>query len=86
MAAGSRSLHVREVPGLLQLRGDRVLLQPRGPETARDWRLNEDRGRIPIPLREGDEIIFAKYGGTQTRGDREQYLILNFPDIHTRVA
>ncbi len=44
-------------------------------------RLLDNGGRAPIDVREGDRILFAKYGGTEFKLDDEEYLVLKENDI-----
>ncbi|MCR4427949.1 MAG: co-chaperone GroES [Caldiserica bacterium] len=45
-------------------------------------RINEENGqRIPLEVKVGDTIIFAKYGGTEIKLEGEEYLILSERDI-----
>ncbi|MCR4432530.1 MAG: co-chaperone GroES [Coprothermobacterota bacterium] len=45
-------------------------------------RVNEETGqRIPVDVKVGDTIIFAKYGGTEIKLEGEEYLILSERDI-----
>jgi chaperonin GroES len=37
--------------------------------------------RIPLDVKEGDRIIFSKYGGTEVKVDGEELLILSERDI-----
>ena len=37
--------------------------------------------RIPLDVKEGDRIIFSKYGGTEVKVDNEDLLILSERDI-----
>src|SRR6516162_5780246 len=39
-------------------------------------RLLDNGDRAPIDVREGDRILFAKYGGTEFKLDGEEYLVL----------
>ncbi len=42
----------------------------------------DDKGeRIPMDVKEGDVVIFSKYGGTEVRYDNTDYLLLNARDI-----
>jgi chaperonin GroES len=41
----------------------------------------EDGKRIPLDIREGDEIVYSKYGGTEIRVDGEELLILRESDV-----
>jgi chaperonin GroES len=44
-------------------------------------RLLDTGDRAPIDVREGDRILFAKYGGTEFKLDGEEYLVLKENDI-----
>lgn len=37
--------------------------------------------RIPMDVKKGDKVIFAKYGGTEVKLDGQEYLILRESDI-----
>lgn len=42
-------------------------------------------GRIePLPVNEGDVILFSKYGGTEINLDGEEYLCLRFDELYLR--
>ena len=41
----------------------------------------EDGQRIPMDVRVGDRVIYAKYGGTEVKVDGEEYLILSARDV-----
>ena len=45
-------------------------------------RFDEKGGaRIPLDIKEGDTVIFSKYGGTEIKFEGEDYLILSARDI-----
>ncbi|MDQ2903578.1 MAG: co-chaperone GroES [Ktedonobacteraceae bacterium] len=44
-------------------------------------RLLDNGDRAPIDLREGDRVLFAKYGGTEFKLESEEYLVLKESDI-----
>jgi chaperonin GroES len=44
-------------------------------------RLLDNGDRAPIDVREGDRVLFAKYGGTEFKLDGEEYLVLKENDI-----
>jgi chaperonin GroES len=46
-----------------------------------DGRLSEDGKRIPLDVKVGDIVIFAKYGGTEIKIDDEELIILRESDI-----
>lgn len=41
----------------------------------------DDDDRIPMDVKEGDTVVFAKYGGTELKYNGEEYLILSQRDI-----
>lgn len=44
-------------------------------------RLSDDGKRIPMEVKEGDEILFGKYSGTDIKINGEEYLIMHESDI-----
>ncbi len=41
-----------------------------------------DKGeRVPMEVKEGDRVLFSKYGGTDVKLDGEEYLIMRQDDI-----
>lgn len=44
-------------------------------------RVTDDGKQIPVDLKEGDVVLYAKYGGTEISIDGEQYMVLNERDI-----
>ena len=51
-----------------------------------EGRWGEDGARVPLEVNEGDEIIYAKYGGTEIKLDGEDVLILQEHDILATVS
>jgi len=49
-------------------------------------RRTEDGTRVPLDVQAGDQILFAKYGGTEFTLDDEELLILSEKDILAVVA
>jgi chaperonin GroES len=43
--------------------------------------LTEDGRRLPMDVKVGDRVLFAKYAGTEVKIDEEEYLILRQSDI-----
>ncbi len=41
----------------------------------------EEGKTIPVPVKEGDVVIYRKYGGTELKVENEDYVILNASDI-----
>lgn len=46
-----------------------------------EGRLDDNGQRVPMQVRAGDTVLFAKYGGTEYRVDDVDYLILSEKDI-----
>ena len=47
---------------------------------------NEKGERIPMEVKVGDRVIFAKYSGTEFKQDDEEYLILRESDVLATVV
>jgi chaperonin GroES len=47
---------------------------------------NEKGDRVPMEVKVGDRVIFAKYSGTEFKQDDEEYLILRESDVLAVVA
>ncbi len=48
---------------------------------AGEGRRDDDGDRIPLDVKAGDEVLFAKYAGTEFKLDDEELLILAEKDI-----
>ncbi len=48
---------------------------------AGEGRLDDDGDRIPMEVKVGDQVIFAKYAGTEFKLDDEDVLILSEKDV-----
>jgi len=46
-----------------------------------EGRLTDDGKRIPMNVKVGDKVIFAKYAGTEIELDDEEYLLMSESDI-----
>ena len=44
-------------------------------------RIDDKGNRIPVDVKEGDVVIYSKYGGTEVKHDGEDYLILSARDV-----
>ncbi|HOJ15610.1 MAG: co-chaperone GroES [Caldisericia bacterium] len=44
-------------------------------------RILDNGTRVPVDVREGDTVIFSKYGGTEIKLDGEDYLVVSERDI-----
>jgi len=49
-------------------------------------RLSEDGKRIPIDVKKGDRVIYARFAGTELRYDDVDYLVLRETDILAKVS
>ena len=49
-------------------------------------KLTDDGKRIPMDLKAGDRVIYAKYGGTEIKLDDEDLIILRESDILAKKA
>jgi len=45
-------------------------------------RMTEEGKRVPLDVKEGDEVIFGKYAGSDVKIDGEEYLILKEEEIY----
>ena len=48
-------------------------------------RVADNGERIPLELKEGDTVIYAKYGGTEFKLEDTEYLILRESDILAKI-
>ncbi len=48
-------------------------------------KLLDNGERVPLEVKEGDVIVFAKYGGTEVNLDGRELMILSERDIHAIV-
>ena len=46
-----------------------------------EGRLDDNGNRVPMSVKPGDQVLFAKYAGTEFQIDDEDYLILSEKDI-----
>ena len=46
-----------------------------------EGRLDDNGRRVPMNVKAGDKVLFAKYGGTEYKIDDIEYLILSEKDI-----
>ena len=49
-------------------------------------KLDDDNERVPMDVKVGDKIIFAKYAGTEIKLEEEEFLILRESDILAKVT
>ena len=45
-------------------------------------KLDDDGKRVPMDVKEGDEVIFGKYSGNEVKADGVEYLIMRQDDIY----
>lgn len=44
-------------------------------------KMNDEGKRVALEVKEGDQVLFSKYGGTDVKVDGEDYLIMREDDI-----
>ncbi|MDN8576865.1 co-chaperone GroES [Corynebacterium sanguinis] len=44
-------------------------------------RLDDSGNRVPVDVKEGDNVVFSKYGGTELKYNGEEYLLLSARDL-----
>jgi len=44
-------------------------------------RLRKDGTKVPLEIKKGDRVLYAKYGGTEIKIDGEEYLMMKEDDI-----
>jgi chaperonin GroES len=49
-------------------------------------KMTDDGKRIPLDIKVGDRVLYAKYGGTEIKVDDEDLIILRESDILARKA
>jgi chaperonin GroES len=53
---------------------------------AGDGRLDDDGKRIPLDVKEGDEVLYSKYGGTEIKVEGEDLLVLRESDVLAKIT
>ena len=46
-----------------------------------EGRIKKDGKKIPVEVKKGDRILFAKYAGTEVKIDGEEHLIMKEDDV-----
>jgi chaperonin GroES len=46
----------------------------------------DDGVRVPMDVKEGDVVLYSKYGGTEVKSGGEEYLVLSARDILAIIA
>jgi len=44
-------------------------------------RIKKDGTKMPLEIKKGDRVLYAKYGGTEIKIDGEEYLMMREDDI-----
>ena len=44
-------------------------------------RMNKDGEKVPMDVKKGDRILFAKYAGTEVKIDGEEHLMMREDDV-----
>ena len=47
-----------------------------------EGKLDKDGNLVPVPVKEGDRVLYGKYGGTEVKVDGEEVMILRSEDIY----
>ncbi len=48
-------------------------------------RLDDDGKRIPMEVKVGDRVLYAKYSGQEVKIDQEEYIVLSEKDVLAKV-
>ena len=51
-----------------------------------EGKLDKDGKLIPVPVKEGDKVLYGKYGGTEITVDGEDVMILRADDLYAVFA
>ena len=46
-----------------------------------EGRIKKDGGKIPLEVKKGDRILFAKYAGTEVKIDGEEHVMMKEDDV-----
>jgi chaperonin GroES len=46
-----------------------------------DGRIKKDGSKIPMEVKKGDRVLFAKYSGTEVKIDGEEHLMMREDDV-----
>ena len=46
-----------------------------------EGKIKKDGTKIPLEVKKGDRILFAKYGGTEVKIDGEEHLMMKEEDV-----
>ena len=46
----------------------------------------ENGVRLPLDIKEGDVVLYSKYGGTEVKYNNEEYLVLSSRDVLAIIA
>ena len=46
-----------------------------------EGRIKKDGKKIPMEVKKGDRILFARYAGTEVKIDREEHLMMREDDV-----
>ncbi len=49
-------------------------------------KLDKDGKHLPMPVKEGDRVVYSKYGGNEISCDDEEVLIVRADDIYAVIA
>ncbi len=46
-----------------------------------DGKIDKDGKKVPLEIKKGDKVLFAKYGGTEIKIDGEEHLMMKEEDV-----
>lgn len=51
-----------------------------------EGKMDKDGKYLPMPVKEGDKVLYGKYGGTEVTVDGEEVMILRADDLYAMFA
>ncbi len=51
-----------------------------------EGKMDKDGKYLPMPVKEGDKVLYGKYGGTEVTVDGEEVMILRADDLYAVFA
>ena len=50
-----------------------------------EGKIDKDGNKFPVPVSEGDHVLYSKYGGNEIKFEGEEYLIVRADDIYALI-
>lgn len=51
-----------------------------------EGKLDKNGNMVPVPVKEGDKVLYGKYGGTEITVDGEELVVLRADDLYAVFA